>query len=146
MKQKITSLALTCALLCAGVTLISAPAAAAVRCAVTFDGVDYADDPQTARRQHAFYCRHRLINAKGVPTGKGRVWFRLRAGTTPPARSARRVARQLALYRRLGFWNPRKIEYADGRRAALAQFKTWFRQGYIAVNGGWSEKGKARFR
>ncbi|MEV0583785.1 hypothetical protein [Nonomuraea sp. NPDC050310] len=144
MKKTVTLLSLSGVLLAGGLPLTATPAAASA-CAFDPNKVEYADDARIARKQHAYYCRHRLISARGALTAKGAAWFDLRNGTTPPARTDRAAERQLRGYRDLGLWNPNRIEYADAPRPALRQFKSWFKKGYISPEGAWTKKGKARF-
>ncbi|WP_157246348.1 hypothetical protein [Nonomuraea typhae] len=132
--------------LVAGALVLSPGTATAAACAFDPNRVEYSDDAKIAKRQHRTYCIYRLIGRDGAFTAKGRAWIDLRNGAVRPAGTAGKAAAQLSRYRKLGLWNPNRIEYSDSPVRAVKQFTTWYAKGYIALSGGWTKRGQARFR
>lgn len=133
------------ALATGGVALATGTASAAATCKHDPNKIEYSDSARIAAKQYKRWCRFGLIASDGGWTLKGRTWIDLRNGDTPKARTTKAVNAQLGKYRRLGLWNPNKIEYADSATHALAQFKSWYVKGYISLDGGWTKRGLAQF-
>lgn len=124
------------------VAVLVAPASAAPsgKCALKPSRIHYSADVSEAKRENRFLCRHGLIDASGGPTGKGIAWMGLTNGHTPAARTRPAARAQLTAYRRLGLWDPNKIEYADDELIALRQFKQRYARGLIKPDGGWTQR------
>ncbi|MBB6173623.1 hypothetical protein HNR23_003683 [Nocardiopsis mwathae] len=53
-----------------------------------------------------------------------------------------KASKEIVRLRETGWMNPNKVEFADDPVISLLQFKYWLDKGYIAKDGGWSEKGE----
>ncbi|GAA4090516.1 hypothetical protein [Nonomuraea soli] len=144
MRKALALTAITSTLLTAG-TVLATPASAS-GCRLDHNRIEYPSDPAVARKQNRFFCRYGIIDASGGLTRKGVAWLGLVNGHTPAARTELTAHGQLLAYRRLGLYDPNKIEYADDSLIASRQFKKWFAKGYIKPDGGWTKRGQAQSR
>ena len=134
------------ALVVLGATLVLPGAArAGSGCVFAPTRIAYSGTAWAARREYTTRCRYGLLAADGGWSVKGKAWDALVHGRAGSARTTGAAVKRLLRYHRLGLWKPDRIVYAEQARTAFLQFTSWFAKGYINPDGGWNQRGLARF-